>query len=191
MLFAVKSELEPVPCAAKPLGGQWLTLENALCVQPAVSPKRWCWFWVWNVVVILSDSDIIWRAPCPQGLECPGAALWTQPFRQFCLQCTQTGGTFCVCYRLSLFHRLKTVQKWLADFPLPLGISLKNCMMCDQLEILNQGDWKVLTHLHGGRRHFKLSDGLPAYNPCFRQWSKIPIRAGIQCHEIQHQGLYN
>lgn len=51
---------------------------------------------------------------------------------------TQTGGTFCVCYRLSLFHRLKTVKKWLADFPLPLGISLKNCMMCDQLEILNR-----------------------------------------------------
>lgn len=43
-----------------------------------------------------------------------------------------------MCYRLSLFHRLKTVKKWLADFPLPLGISLKNCMMCDQLEILNR-----------------------------------------------------
>lgn len=26
----------------------------------------------------------------------------------------------------------------MADFPLPLGISLINCMMCDQLEILNR-----------------------------------------------------
>lgn len=29
-------------------------------------------------------------------------------------------------------------MKWLADFPLPLGISLKNWVMCGQLEILNR-----------------------------------------------------
>lgn len=123
VLFSVQSELEPLPSAAEPRGGQLVTLENALCVQPAVSPQRSCCFWVWDVVVILGDSNGIWRAGCTQGLGCPGASLWPQPFFRVN---PQTGSTFCVCYRLSLFHSsVELNKKWWADFPLPWGTQLK------------------------------------------------------------------
>lgn len=190
LLVSVRSELEPVQLRHW-VGSEWPWkmhfVFNQLCLLRVDAGSGFGMLW-WHLVTQTSfEERVAHRALNAQVQPCEHSPALSSLLRVN----TQTGGTFvCAADRVCFIVNTEwnEVINWLASPFRHITQKLSDVWSVGDSE---QGDWKVLTELHCGRRHLKLSDRVPGYSPWFRQWSKTPVRAGIESHEIEHQGFYN